>query len=242
MASQVKPELVVARDIASAAAERFLALRPRFLALAGGSTPRRLYERLATCDFPWSETEVFFSDERCVPPEHPDSNYRMAHEALLSRVRARVHRMPGETCGAAAYEEELTSVFGPGLPEFDLVLLGLGEDGHTASLFPGDPALERTDRRVVRVQRPDHPRLTLTLPVLSAAKVAMFLVSGESKREPLRLLLTGGDVPAARVTARYVVIFADEAAVGRPVSPRRWALSLTSHPATRGPLHRTARE
>jgi 6-phosphogluconolactonase len=216
MASQVKPELVVARDIAVAAAERVLALGPRFLALAGGSTPRRLYERLAACDFPWSETEVFFSDERCVPPEHPDSNYRMAYEALLSRVPARVHRMPGETCDAAAYEEELTKVFGPGLPEFDLVLLGLGADGHTASLFPGDPALAVMDRHVVRVQRPDHPRLTLTLPVLSAAKVAMFLVSGESKREPLRRLLAGVDIPAASVRARHVVIFADEAAAGRP--------------------------
>jgi 6-phosphogluconolactonase len=217
MASQVKPELVVARDIASAAAERFLSLRPRFLALAGGSTPRRLYERLPTCDFPWSETEVFFGDERCVPPEHPDSNYRMAHEALLSRVQAKVHRMHGETCDTAAYEEELTKVFGPGLPRFDLVLLGLGEDGHTASLFPGDPALEVTDRRVVRVQRPDHPRLTLTLPVLSAAKVAMLLVSGESKREPLHQLLKGADIPAARVRARHVFIIADEAAAeGRP--------------------------
>ena len=191
----MKPELVVARDVAVAAAERFLALGPRIVALAGGSTPRLLYERLAACDFPWSETEVFFGDERCVPPGHPDSNYRMAYEALLSRVQARVHRMPGETCDAAAYEEELTKVFGPGLPEFDLVLLGLGVDGHTASLFPGDPALDVTDRRVVRVRRPDHSRLTLTLPVLSAAKAAMFLVSGESKREPLRRLLSGRGHP-----------------------------------------------
>jgi 6-phosphogluconolactonase len=215
MACQVKPELVVAPDIAGAAAERFIALRPRFVALAGGSTPRRLYELLAVCDLPWSETEVFFGDERCVPPDHPDSNYRMAHEALLSRVQARVHPMPGETCDAAAYEEELTRVFGTGPPEFDLVLLGLGVDGHTASLFPGDPALNVTDRRVVRVQRPDHPRLTLTLPVLSAAKVAMFLVSGESKREPLRRLLAGVDIPAARVRAHHVIIIADEAAAGR---------------------------
>jgi 6-phosphogluconolactonase len=215
MACQVKPELVVAPDIVEAAAERFMALRPRFVALAGGSTPRPLYERLAACDFPWSETEVFFGDERCVPPDHPDSNYRMAHEALLSRVQARVHRMPGETCSAAAYEEELNTVFGPGLPEFDLVLLGLGVDGHTASLFPGDPALDVTDRRVVRVQRPDHPRLTLTLPVLSAAKAAMFLVSGRSKREPLQQLLAGADIPAARVRARQVIIIADEAAAGR---------------------------
>jgi 6-phosphogluconolactonase len=220
MGCQVKPELVVAPDIAGAAAERFLALRPRTLALAGGSTPRRLYERLAACDFPWSETEVFFGDERCVPPDHPDSNYRMAHEALLSRVRARVHRMPGETCDAAAYEEELTSLFGPALPKFDLVLLGLGIDGHTASLFLGDPALDVRDRRVVRVQRPDHPRLTLTLPVLSAAKAAMFLVSGESKREPLCQLLAGVDIPAARVRARRVIIIADEAAAGRSAQPR----------------------
>jgi 6-phosphogluconolactonase len=212
----VRPELVVAPDVAVAAAERFLALGPRFLALAGGSTPQRLYERLAVCDLPWSETEVFFGDERCVPPDHPDSNYRMAHEALLSRVQARVHRMLGETCDAPAYEEELTRVFGPGLPEFGLVLLGLGVDGHTASLFPGDPALDVTDRRVVRVERPDHPRLTLTLPVLSAARAAMFLVLGESKREPLRWLLTGVDIPAARVKARRVIIIADEAAAGRP--------------------------
>jgi 6-phosphogluconolactonase len=217
MARQVKPEFVVVPDIALAAAERFLALGPRTVALAGGSTPRRLYERLAVCGFPWSETEVFFGDERCVPPDHPDSNYRMAYEALLSRVQARVYRMTGETCDAAAYEEELTRLFGPGLPEFDLVLLGLGVDGHTASLFPGDPALDVTDRHVVRVQRPDHPRLTLTLPVLSAAKVAMFLVSGESKREPLRRLLAGADIPAARVRARQVIIIGDEAAAGRSV-------------------------
>ena len=212
----MNPELVVARDVGGAAAERFVALGPRTVALAGGSTPRLLYERLATRDFPWSETELFFGDERCVPPDHPDSNYRMAYEALLSQVQARVHRMPGETCDAASYEEELTRVFGPGLPEFDLVLLGLGEDGHTASLFAGDLALDITDRRVVRVVRPDHARLTLTLPVLSAAKVVMFVVSGESKREALGRLLAGADTPATRVRARRVVVIADEAAAGRP--------------------------
>ncbi len=205
-------ELVVAEDIAGTAAGRFLALRPRTVALAGGSTPRRLYQRLAASAFPWPDTEVFFGDERCVPPDHPDSNFRMASESLLSKVSARVHRMPGETCDAGAYESELTRVFGAAVPEFDLVLLGLGEDGHTASLFPGDPALEEKERRVVRVQRPDHPRLTLTLPVLAAAKVALFLVSGEAKREPLRRLLNGEDIPAARVEARRVVIVADEAA------------------------------
>ncbi len=205
-------DIVVATDVAAAAAERFLALQPRTVAFAGGSTPRRLYERLAQSDFPWAETEVFFSDERCVPPDHPASNYGMAREALLSKVRARVHRIRGETCDARAYEGELSDVFGPGLPEFDLVLLGLGEDGHTASLFPEDPALDATSERVVRVERPDYARLTLTLPVLSVARVALFLVSGASKREALRRLLAHDDIPAAHVAAKQVVIIADESA------------------------------
>ena len=205
-------ELIVAADVAVAAAEQFLALQPRTLALAGGSTPRRLYQRLALCEYPWSETEIFFGDERCVPPDHLDSNYRMAREALLSLVSARVHRMPGETCDAAAYEADLSRVFGPSLPVFDLVFLGLGEDGHTASLFPGDNALEVTKERVASVQHPDHARLTLTLPVLSAARVALFLVSGQSKREALQRLLAGDDIPATRVRAKRVLIIADEAA------------------------------
>jgi len=199
-------------DIASAAAERFVSLRPRTVALAGGSTPRPLYERLATCSFSWLETHIFFGDERCVPPGHEASNYRMAREALLSKVPATVHRMPGETCDAGAYEEELSKVFGLGLPQLDLVLLGLGEDGHTASLFPGDPALDVTDRWVVRVERPDYARLTLTLPVLSAAKAVVFLVSGASKRAALQQLLSGADIPAARVRGRDQLIIADEAA------------------------------
>jgi 6-phosphogluconolactonase len=135
----------------------------------------------------------------------------MAHETLLSKVRARVHRMPSESCDDAAYDRELRNVLGPN-PALDLVVLGLGEDGHTASLFPGDPVLEEMERLVVRVERLDHPRLTLTLPVLSASSVAIFLVEGERKREALRLLLTGADIPAARVMAKRVVILADQAA------------------------------
>lgn len=203
---------MVAKDIAEAVAERFVALQPRTVALAGGVTPRRVYERLALCDFPWSETDIFFGDERCVPPDHPDSNFRMANEALLSKMPARVHPMAGESCDPQPYEEQLTRAFGPGLPEFDLVFLGLGEDGHTASLFPGDPALDETERRVVRVQRPEHARLTLTLPVLSAAKAAVFLVAGAGKRDSLRRLLEGSDIPAARVRAKRVLIVADEPA------------------------------
>ncbi len=203
-------ELHVVDDVAAAAEQLFLELAPRTVALAGGSTPKALYERLAVVDYPWHATEVFFGDERCVPPDHPDSNYNTANAALLSKVQARVHRMRGESPdGAALYEDALTSVFGPGIPEFDLVLLGLGEDGHTASLFPGDPALDVTDRRVVRVVRPDYERLTLTLPVLSAAKVALFLVTGANKARRLRELLDEGDIPAARVLARRVLVVAD---------------------------------
>ena len=208
----MKRELIVVEDVARAAAERFLALRPRTIALAGGSTPKALYELLATRPYPWAETEVFFGDERCVPPDHPDSNFNMANVALLSKVDARVYRMRGETCGAAEYEAELARVFGPGPPVFDLVLLGLGPDGHTASLFPGDQALGERVRYVVNVERPDHPRLTLTLPVLSAATEVIFLVSGASKAERLQELMSDADIPAAMVHAQHVTVIADPAA------------------------------
>ena len=210
-------ELIATVDAATAAAaaeREVLALRPRSIALGGGSTPRELYERLAKAKVPWVEIDVFFGDERCVPPDHPDSNFRLAHEALLSKVPARVHRMRGERCDAGGYAEVLRRVLDGDPPALDLAILGLGDDGHTASLFPGDPALEERNRTVVRVDRPDRPRLTLTLPVLSAAKVALFLVTGASKRDALRRLLAGEPVPAARVAAARVVVVADEAAIG----------------------------
>lgn len=205
-------ELLVTSDIGQAAADLFLRQRPRSVALSGGRTPGAVYARLAALEYDWASVEIFFGDERCVPPDHPDSNFRMANEALLSRVPARVHRMRGETCDAAGYEDELRAVFGEGLPAFDLVFLGMGADGHTASLFPGDPALEETRRLVVKVERPDHPRLTLTLPVLSSSSLAVFLVSGGDKRGALVRVLGGEDLPAARVAARRVVIIADAAA------------------------------
>jgi 6-phosphogluconolactonase len=208
---RMRRELRVVDDLAVAAADLFVEVAPRTVALAGGRTPRRLYERLASLEYPWHRVDVFFGDERCVPPEHPDSNFRMAQETLLSKVPARVHRMPGESCDAFGYERELRAALGGALG-IDLVILGLGEDGHTASLFPGDPALEESERLVVRVERPDHPRLTLTLPILSAAPLALFLVEGEGKREAVRGLLTGADIPAARVAAVRVVVLADAAA------------------------------
>lgn len=205
-------ELIVAEDPAGEAARLFLELQPHTVSLAGGRTPRALYQRLATIPYPWPQTQVFFGDERCVPPDHPDSNYAMAWETLLARSGARVHRMPGETCDAAAYERELRRAFDGKMPELDLALLGLGADGHTASLFPGDAALEERERLVVRVERPGNARLTLTLPVFNAAHNALFLVTGSEKAEALARLMAGGGIPAARVAARRVVIIADAAA------------------------------
>lgn len=156
--------------------------------------------------------DVFFGDERCVPQDDPASNFRMAHEVLLAHVAARVHSMAG--CDPSGYERELGSVFGAGVPRLDLVFLGLGEDGHTASLFPGDPALQVTDRWVALVDRPDHARMTLTIPVLSAARLAVFVVSGAGKREALARLRSGADIPASRVRAERVVVVADHEAAG----------------------------
>ncbi|MDQ4127210.1 MAG: 6-phosphogluconolactonase [Actinomycetota bacterium] len=196
-----------ARDFAARAQEA-IDERGRFVvALAGGSTPKATYEALAhdyADELDWSKVHVFFGDERTVPPDHEDSNYRMAHEALLSRVPVRsVHRMRGELPpaeAAAAYEEELREFFGPdGVPSLDLVLLGLGEDGHTASLFPETSALDATDRWVVAnpVLKLETTRLTLTLPVINAARNVTFLVADEGKAGALKEVLEGDADPRA---------------------------------------------
>jgi 6-phosphogluconolactonase len=205
-----------------AAAARALAYRGRFtIALAGGSTPRRLYALLADARAPfrerirWDRTHVFFGDERHVPPEHPDSNFRMAREALLAHVPvASVHRMLGELADAAAaadgYEAELRRFFGvPAAegapPRLDLVLLGLGPDGHTASLFPGSDALDERRRWVVApfVERQRAHRLTVTFLVLDRAREVLFLVTGTEKAVALAKVFAppAGEalLPAARV-------------------------------------------
>jgi 6-phosphogluconolactonase len=213
-----KPELRVTDDLVDDAVAIFLRAAPRTIALSGGSTPEKVYERLAATPYPWSEVEVFFGDERCVPEDHDDSNFKMANAALLSNVDARVHSMVG--CDTEAYTRELENVFGAGVPMFDLAFMGLGEDGHTASLFPGKPALDVTDRWVVDVPEPGmppaHPRMTLTLPVFDAAKLSLFLVSGGSKREALASLVAGDEsIPATRVHGGRVIVLADrEAAAG----------------------------
>jgi 6-phosphogluconolactonase len=216
----VERQLRVVRDpeeLAEVAAGIIVERRPRTLVLTGGESPLLLYRRLATMDIPWSEMELYFGDERCVPPGHPDSNYGQAAAALLHHiVGARIYRMDGEHCNAEAYEGILRSRFGGVLPRFDLTLLGLGDNGHVASLFPDDhAALEERHRWVVRVEQPDHPRLTLTFPVLNASRTVLFVVPGARKQAALQQLLEDGPIPASRVAAGEVIVLADEAAMGR---------------------------
>ncbi|MCA1726327.1 MAG: 6-phosphogluconolactonase [Actinobacteria bacterium] len=215
-------ELVVTDDLPGEAVRRFLEIAPRTIALSGGGTPRPFYEALARAPYGWDGVHAFMVDERCVAQTHPDSNFRMASEALLARVPVVVHPMRASACVAEAYEADLRAHFGDvEVPRIDLCVMGIGDDGHTASLFPGDPVLEERERWVARVDEPGmeplHPRLTLTLPVLNAAGCALFLVSGESKREPLARML-GGDlrIPATRVWPERLMVLATPDAVPMP--------------------------
>jgi 6-phosphogluconolactonase len=178
------------------------------VALSGGSTPRPLYELLASAPYAarvdWSRMHLFWGDERCVPPDHPDSNYRMTREALIDRVPLpveNVHRIRGEgepQEAAEEYERMLRGFFGPGDPptrSFDLALLGMGPDGHTASIFPGTPATTEARRwaMAVHVERPrDMWRVTLTTVVLNAAANVTFLVAGADKAARLQEVLREG--------------------------------------------------
>ena len=194
--------------LATLAADEFVATfagatrdRGRFaVALSGGRTPRAMLETLAARPIDWSLVHFFWSDERCVGPDDPNSNYRMARAALLSRVappQANIHRMKGELDppeGAREYSEELLSFFA-GSPSFDLVYLGLGPDGHTASLFPGTAALHVSGAPCV-ANHVDGPvisgwRLTLTFPAINAARRVVFLVEGSEKAAILKRVLEG---------------------------------------------------
>ncbi len=184
------------------------------IALSGGATPRVLFEMLARQDvsgeLPWEDVQVFWGDERHVPPDHPDSNYRMAKEALLDCVPIppqNVHRimaeLPNPNTVAVAYEDELKHAFDledgttpggqPALPRFDLILLGIGEDGHTASLFPHSPALAERKKLVVAnpVVKLQTTRITLTLPVINNASRVWFLTTGGSKAKILHEVIEG---------------------------------------------------
>jgi 6-phosphogluconolactonase len=166
------------------------------LALAGGNTPRHIYEELASLPIAWDRVQVFFGDERCVPPDDPDSNFRMAREALLDRVGApHVHRMPGERedreAAAAEYAKELPDTL-------DAIVLGMGEDGHTASLFPGHDWSRPTGRKVIAVSGSPKPppfRLSVTPDVIWAARARLVLATGAAKARQVCRALEGDALP-----------------------------------------------
>jgi 6-phosphogluconolactonase len=206
------------RAAALDAAYRFAALnaaaarasRPFTVALAGGKTPAALYKVLTAAPFvdgiDWHRTHLFFGDERCVPRDSPLSNYHLANGLLiepLSLPKSSIHAIPTELSSAedaaAAYASDLSSYFGAGvLPRFDLILLGMGSDGHCASLFPGMPALREEARWAVASEpglQPFVPRVTLTFPVLNNAANVMFLVAGPDKSDTVRRVIEGPSVP-----------------------------------------------
>jgi 6-phosphogluconolactonase len=219
-ATESTPNVEVFDDpeqVARSAARRFVELAREAIdekgtfsvALSGGSTPRRIYELLAGEEFrqqvSWAGVHVFFGDERTVPPDHADSNYRMANEAMLSRLPIpfeNVHRMNGvgdAAANASEYESELRGFFGDSAwPRLDLVMLGMGDDGHTASLFPGTAALDEQQRWVVAnwVEKFDTWRITLSVPAINAARHVLFLVTGAGKAGRLREVLRGERAPA----------------------------------------------
>jgi 6-phosphogluconolactonase len=211
------------------------------LALAGGSTPRRAYELLADLLPDWSAVELWYGDERCVAPDDPDSNHRLVVDSLLARIPGsppREHRIEGELgpdAAALAYAEELRARVPPaaeldssGLPALDVALLGIGEDGHTASLFPGHPEVcDESGALCLPVRdapKPPPERVTLSMPVLRAARRSLLLVTGAAKAEALAAALAGPapEVPASLLASRRLHVVADDAAA--PPQPERWAL------------------
>ena len=204
------------------------------ICLSGGSTPKVLYGLLSGPDYatrlPWARIHWFFGDDRAVPWDDPRSNVRMVREAFGHGAPippTHLHFIPsdaGADAGARAYERTLLDFYGaerldPARPLFDLVLLGLGEDGHTASLFPGTPAADEARRLVVPVPEaglePFVPRISLTLPALASSRHVLFLVTGAGKRAPLARLAAGESLPVGRVTSTGAVAWLlDEAAAG----------------------------
>ncbi|HEY1593740.1 MAG TPA: 6-phosphogluconolactonase [Solirubrobacteraceae bacterium] len=200
------------------------------LVLAGGTTPRPAYERAAADPVKWRTATVWFSDERCVSPKDARSNYRMVQTALLSRLhggaRPDVHRIRGELGPRAAADEYERRLQGARPPRFDLVLLGLGADGHTASLFPGQESLLERERLAVGIERPGQPplvpRVSLTLPALASTARVVFLVTGAEKADAVAAAFGAGACPDLRVPASMlaplvgeVLVLLDAAAASR---------------------------
>lgn len=203
------------------------------IALSGGSTPKRLFEILAQPEvarkIDWSRLEIFYGDDRHVPYDHADSNHKMAMETLLSKVplpASRIYPVPVSKTAeedAASYQNTLQKAYGsdklqPGKPLFEIVMLGLGPDGHTASLFPGQEVLDN-DKDWVGVARPTHvphERVTLTYPAIASSRLVVFLVTGASKVAMLKRLRAGDEtIPAGRITSEgKILILADRSAAG----------------------------
>ena len=228
--------------------------------LSGGKTPKGLYDQMASPPLsrwmPWPHTHLFWGDERCVPPGHNHSNFALAFRTLISRVPAppqNVHRILAEKKppeeAARAYEQTLRSFFGSSekgdlsgkngkrsIPSFDLILLGIGNDGHTASLFPGDRVLEEKNRWVLAVfiarSFPQVPRITLTLPIINQARSVMFMVVGAGKGRTVRKVLEGSraavrQYPAARIRPRgNLTWWMDEAVYAAALTHRRFATNV----------------
>ncbi len=230
--------------VALAMADRFLAAARRAIdergvfrvAMSGGGTPKQVYplllepERRDAID--WGKVEFFWGDERSVPPDDPEANFGVAYRMLLSKLPGvrpeRIHRMQAESAdldaAALSYESEIRLAFdarGEEAPRFDLIWLGMGPDGHTASLFPGTDALEEAERWVVgnHVPEKDTWRMTLTFPVLNAGRDVVFVVTGADKAEPIRSIRAGGSgLPAERVSGDRVEWIVDAAAAGEEPS------------------------
>lgn len=209
----VPGELRVVDDVPGAFAQTFVAEAPHSVALSGGETARVCYVELASRPFDWSTVDVYFGDERFVPIDHPDSNEGMARRALLDHVHPHaIHSMyrPGPIEAAADAYDALVRSIDP----IGLVHLGLGPDGHTASLFPGSPALDERERFVVATGDDvhPHPRLTFTFPGIAHSLLVVVTVSGEEKRDALRRIAAGEDLPGARIRAPRVLWLVDAAA------------------------------
>jgi 6-phosphogluconolactonase len=232
--SGIAGQIEVARDggaLAQRACEiiagRVRAARYPFrLLLSGGSTPRATYELLAQRDLDWDCAELFFGDERFVPPDHPDSNYRMVRESLLATGKVNPRKLlaiPTDgtpESAAARYDEILRQQYGagtlePGVPLFHLTLLGLGDDGHTASLLPGQPVLMERERWAAAVpQGRPEPRITVTYPALESSELILFLVAGAAKRDALAQA-RGGAMPAGGIKPQGEVLWlVDRGAAG----------------------------
>jgi 6-phosphogluconolactonase len=216
MMTAVHGEVRTVDDVATAFAEVVAEAAPSSIALLGGGTAEDAYRALAARDLDWSAVDVWFGDERYVPVDDPDSNEGMARAVLLDHAGPRaIHSMTGAgataEAAAAAYDLLVAAA-----PPIDVVHLGLGPDGHTASLFPGSAALGVTDRLVVTNgdDLHPHPRLTFTYPALARSRLVVFTVAGDDKRDAFARIRGGDDLPAARVTAERVLWLVDPAAAG----------------------------